>query len=45
MLHGKKGFDRLVWACKNVLNHSVTWLFYDCRAADGAKEEAAPIGM
>ncbi|KAL6717877.1 hypothetical protein ACLMJK_003962 [Lecanora helva] len=29
MLHGKKGFERIVWAFKNVLNHSVTWLFYD----------------
>lgn len=29
MLHGKKGFDRIVWAFKNVLSHSVTWLFYD----------------
>lgn len=29
MLHGKKGFDRIVWAFSNVLNQSVTWLFYD----------------
>ncbi|MCJ1240112.1 hypothetical protein MMC14_008112 [Varicellaria rhodocarpa] len=29
MLHGKKGFERILWASKNVLNHSVTWLFYD----------------
>lgn len=29
MLHGKKGFERVVWACKNVLNRSVTWLFHD----------------
>lgn len=29
MLHGKKGFDRLVWAAKNVLNQSLTWLFVD----------------
>ena len=29
MLHGRKGFERIVWAFKNVLNHSVTWLFYD----------------
>ncbi|PIG85550.1 hypothetical protein AARAC_007744 [Aspergillus arachidicola] len=29
MLHGKKGFERLVWAFKNVLNHTVAWLFYD----------------
>ena len=29
MLHGKKGFERIVWAFKNVLKSSVTWLFYD----------------
>ena len=29
MLHGKKGFERIVWAFKNVLNHSVAWLFHD----------------
>ncbi|EAW10649.1 ribonuclease P protein subunit p40 [Aspergillus clavatus NRRL 1] len=29
MLHGKKGFDRIVWAFKNVLDQSVAWLFYD----------------
>lgn len=29
MLHGKKGFERIVWAFKNVLTQSVTWLFYD----------------
>ena len=29
MLHGKKGFERIVWAFKNVLNQAVTWLFYD----------------
>ncbi|KAI1334299.1 ribonuclease P 40kDa subunit [Xylariaceae sp. FL0016] len=27
MLHGKKGFDRLLYACTNVFNKSVTWLF------------------
>ncbi|OWP01784.1 ribonuclease P 40kDa subunit [Marssonina coronariae] len=29
MLHGKKGFDRIVYAFKNVLNTPVTWLFLD----------------
>lgn len=29
MLRGKRGFERIVWAFKNVLNHSVTWLFHD----------------
>ncbi|KAI1074061.1 ribonuclease P 40kDa subunit [Whalleya microplaca] len=27
MLHGKKGFDRLAYACKNALNTPTTWLF------------------
>ncbi|KAE8452386.1 hypothetical protein EG329_001086 [Mollisiaceae sp. DMI_Dod_QoI] len=27
MLHGKKGFDRIVYAFKNVLTSPVTWLF------------------
>ena len=36
MLHGKKGFERIVWAFKNALNHSVAWLFYDLESgADG----------
>ncbi|KAL8854565.1 MAG: hypothetical protein Q9221_000600 [Calogaya cf. arnoldii] len=29
MLHGKKGFERVVWAFKNVLTSAVTWLFYN----------------
>ncbi|OJJ49374.1 hypothetical protein ASPZODRAFT_1466817 [Penicilliopsis zonata CBS 506.65] len=29
MLHGKKGFERIVWAFENVLNQSVSWLFCD----------------
>jgi len=29
MLHGKKGFDRIVYACNNVLDTPVTWLFCD----------------
>ncbi|KAF2706656.1 hypothetical protein K504DRAFT_437416 [Pleomassaria siparia CBS 279.74] len=29
MLHGKKLFGRLEWACENVLNQSLTWLFYN----------------
>jgi ribonucleases P/MRP protein subunit RPP40 len=27
MLHGRKGFDRIVYAFKNLLNSPVTWLF------------------
>lgn len=29
MLHGKKGFQRVEWAFKNVLNKPTTWLFFD----------------
>lgn len=29
MVAGKKGFDRVVWAFKNVLKSSLTWLFCD----------------
>lgn len=32
MKHGKKGFGRLEWACKNVLNQSLTWLFHNLNA-------------
>lgn len=32
MLHGKKGFERIAWAFRNVLNASVTWLFCDLAA-------------
>ncbi|KAI2626274.1 ribonuclease P 40kDa subunit [Xylaria nigripes] len=28
-LHGKKGFDRLIYGCKNALNLPTTWLFYN----------------
>ncbi|KAI8623657.1 ribonuclease P 40kDa subunit [Xylariaceae sp. FL1651] len=31
-LHGKKGFDRLVYACKNALNVPITWLFSNISA-------------
>ena len=31
MLHGKKGFDRIVYAFKNVLTKPVTWLFHNLR--------------
>lgn len=29
MIHGKKGFERLITAARNVLNTSLTWLFLD----------------
>lgn len=40
MLHGKKGFERIVWAFKNVLNSAVTWLFYD---PEGSKGSSAAV--
>ncbi|KAK0785726.1 hypothetical protein LTS16_010879 [Friedmanniomyces endolithicus] len=37
MIRGKPGFDRVVWAFRNVLNHSVAWLFQDLKAkTDGS---------
>jgi ribonuclease P/MRP protein subunit RPP40 len=32
MLPGKKAFDRLQWAFKNVIDASLAWLFYDLRS-------------
>ncbi|KAF2856269.1 hypothetical protein T440DRAFT_474651 [Plenodomus tracheiphilus IPT5] len=29
MKHGGKAFGRLQWACRNVLNQSLAWLFYN----------------
>ncbi|KAK8156824.1 ribonuclease P, partial [Phyllosticta citribraziliensis] len=37
MLHGKKGFERVVWAFKNVLNHSLAWLFHDLNSPRGIR--------
>lgn len=47
MLHGKKGFSRLEWACKNVLNRSLTWLFYNFNAssAESLREGKEPISI
>ncbi|KAJ5387999.1 hypothetical protein N7509_010540 [Penicillium cosmopolitanum] len=42
MLHGKKGFERIVWAFKNVLNQSLTWLFCDLDPAS-QDDESKPI--
>ncbi|KIW82441.1 hypothetical protein Z517_05468 [Fonsecaea pedrosoi CBS 271.37] len=35
MLHGKKGFERLVWAAKHALNQSLNWLFIDLNTKTG----------
>nr|POE71357.1 hypothetical protein CFP56_62452 [Quercus suber] len=40
MLHGKKGFERIVWAFRNVLAHTVTWLFHDL---DGPNDGTGPL--
>jgi len=37
MVHGKRGFERLIWAAKNVLHGTITWLFVDLDAANGFK--------
>ncbi|KAA6406916.1 MAG: hypothetical protein FRX48_09214 [Lasallia pustulata] len=48
MLHGKKGFERIVWAFKNVLNNSITWLFYDFEVKEDsvtcAQANTNPLG-
>lgn len=41
MRHGKKGFERLVWASRNVLNASLTWLFWN---ANPSSREALAEG-
>ncbi|USP74168.1 hypothetical protein yc1106_01442 [Curvularia clavata] len=43
--HGKSGFSRLEWACKNVLNQSLTWLFYNFNpsSAESLGEGKEPI--
>ncbi|OAX84970.1 hypothetical protein ACJ72_00650 [Emergomyces africanus] len=43
MIHGKKGFERIVRAFKNVLTTSVTWLFCDLTSSPSYSEEEAPI--
>ncbi|KAK3681518.1 hypothetical protein LTR37_020881 [Vermiconidia calcicola] len=40
MVRGKKGFERIIWAFKNVLNQTATWLFYDL---GGATDGTGPI--
>ncbi|KAG9186626.1 ribonucleases P/MRP protein subunit RPP40 [Alternaria panax] len=45
MKHGKKGFSRLEWACNNVLDRSLTWLFYNFNpsSAESLDEGKEPI--
>lgn len=42
MVQGTKGWERVVWACKNVLNWSLTWLFVDFTVR--GKKEMEPSG-
>ena len=44
MLHGKKGFERLVYAAKNVLNQSLIWLFCDLNADEG-RSGSSPVAQ
>ncbi|EED24274.1 ribonuclease P protein subunit p40, putative [Talaromyces stipitatus ATCC 10500] len=41
MLHGKKGFERIIWACRNVLNASVTWLLICDAVSQNSLDKAA----
>jgi len=41
MVYGKKGFDRIVYAFRNVLTAPVTWLFCDL-AATGKMVPGSP---
>ncbi|KAJ5415789.1 hypothetical protein N7465_004484 [Penicillium sp. CMV-2018d] len=41
MLHGKKGFERIVWAFTNVLTQSMAWLFHDLESNSGLDEAGA----
>ncbi|KAL9094288.1 MAG: hypothetical protein Q9165_003428 [Trypethelium subeluteriae] len=41
MVHGKKGFNRIEWAFRNVLNHTLCWLFYDLHTPANSSEANA----
>ncbi|KAJ5217319.1 hypothetical protein N7468_010327 [Penicillium chermesinum] len=43
MLHGKQGFERIVWAFKNVLDQSIAWLFCDLDPAALGYDGNKPI--
>jgi ribonucleases P/MRP protein subunit RPP40 len=43
MLHGKKGFDRLVYVAKTVLNQSLVWLFLDLNSPGLEEELSMPL--
>lgn len=37
MVRGKKGFDRLLWACKNTLTDPVAWVIHETSNLSGCK--------
>ncbi|KAI9710940.1 MAG: hypothetical protein M1820_002377 [Bogoriella megaspora] len=45
MVPGKKAFNRVEWAFKRVLNHSLAWLFYDADqpSVNNENAEESPI--
>jgi hypothetical protein len=45
MLHGKKGFERIVWAFKHVLSNSVSWLFCDLASKTPTLREGQPVSL
>lgn len=46
MLHGKKGFERIVWAFKYILNNAVAWLFCDLEVKpDGSAADARKASL
>lgn len=42
MVRGKHGFERIIWAFKNVLNERKAWLFYDLK---GCNDGTGPIAV
>ncbi|MCJ1479469.1 hypothetical protein MMC13_008155 [Lambiella insularis] len=40
MVHGKKGFERIVWAFENVLNNPVSWLFHDFNEVSASTDDS-----
>lgn len=41
MVKGKKGFERLLWAAKEVFDQRLDWLFYDLRSPEA--QDAGPV--
>jgi len=43
MAHGKKGFERIVWAFKNVLDESISWLLYSSALESTSVNQDCPL--